>query len=83
MESPESTIGLKTNVLEKQNHNPAAEVSIRSNMNTYKQFVYIADSHEVIGVTHRRRIKIWRYENTAPLSVLTGNDDALECATFS
>jgi WD40 repeat protein len=49
----------------------------------YKHFLYVSESDEVIGVTARRMVRIWRYTKGACLTILKDHDDAIESLTFT
>lgn len=49
----------------------------------FKNLTYIPETNEVIGLTSRRSLIIWKYNAVAPLTVLPGHADIVECLTFS
>ena len=50
---------------------------------TYKQFHFHTDTDELVGITNRRSVKLWRFEQTAALAVLKSPEEGLECLTYS
>ncbi|KAI8810660.1 WD40-repeat-containing domain protein [Cladochytrium replicatum] len=49
----------------------------------FRQLVFVPDANEVLGITNRRSVAIWRFNPTAPLTVLTGHTDVVETLTFT
>ncbi|KAJ1558347.1 hypothetical protein HK096_002054, partial [Nowakowskiella sp. JEL0078] len=49
----------------------------------FKQLVYIPEANEVIGITNRRSVTTWKYNPIAPVTVLSGHTDVVECLTFT
>nr|KAJ3422640.1 hypothetical protein HK105_007194 [Polyrhizophydium stewartii] len=50
---------------------------------SFKYLMYIPENNEVIGISTRRSLVIWRYNSVAPLTVLPGHADIAECLTFT
>ncbi|KAH9247138.1 hypothetical protein BASA81_015281 [Batrachochytrium salamandrivorans] len=49
----------------------------------FKHLLFIPESNETIGVSTRRSLVIWRYNSVAPVTVLPGHADIVECLTFT
>jgi WD40 repeat protein len=49
----------------------------------FKLMNYIPETSEVIAVTTRRSLVFWKYNSMAPLTVLPGHTDIVECLTFN
>lgn len=49
----------------------------------FKSLLFIPEVNEVIGVTNRKSMIVWRYNPNAVINILTGHTDSLECLTFS
>lgn len=49
----------------------------------YKNFIYIPENNEVIGISTRRSLIFWKYNSTASLTVLPGHTDIAECLTYT
>ena len=49
----------------------------------FKSFWFIPESNEVVGVTSRRTLTLWRYNPSAAITVLPGHLDVAECLTLS
>lgn len=56
---------------------------IRGGTFGFKQLLFIPETNEVIGISSRRSLVIWKYNSSAPLTVLPGHSDIVECLTFS
>ena len=50
---------------------------------SFKLLLYVPENNEVIGVSTRRSLIIWKHNPVAPLTVLPGHADIVECLTFS
>ncbi|KAI8927284.1 quinon protein alcohol dehydrogenase-like superfamily [Entophlyctis helioformis] len=49
----------------------------------FKYLLFIPETNEVVAVSTRRSVVIWRYNSVAPLTVLPGHADIVECLTFT
>lgn len=61
------------------------EMQHRMSLNKFvlKSFTYISETQEVIVVTSRRDVIIWRYNASANLAVLWSHEDGIESVAFS
>ncbi|OAJ36383.1 hypothetical protein BDEG_20563 [Batrachochytrium dendrobatidis JEL423] len=50
---------------------------------SFKHLVFIPETNEAIGISTRRSLVIWKYNSVAPLTVLPGHADIVECLTFT
>ncbi|ORY40968.1 WD40 repeat-like protein [Rhizoclosmatium globosum] len=55
----------------------------KTNASTFKQLLFVQELNEVIGITNRRSIIVWKYNPAASITVLSGMTDAVECLTFT
>ncbi|KAJ3305098.1 hypothetical protein HDV03_002025 [Kappamyces sp. JEL0829] len=49
----------------------------------FKNLLYIPETNEVVGISTRRALVFWKYNAVAPLTVLPGHADIVECLTFN
>ncbi|KAJ3124143.1 hypothetical protein HK098_001370 [Nowakowskiella sp. JEL0407] len=50
---------------------------------SFKQLLFVAEVNEVVGITNRRSVTIWKYNPFASCTVLSGHVDVVECLTFT
>ncbi|KAI8611101.1 WD40-repeat-containing domain protein [Chytriomyces sp. MP71] len=55
----------------------------KTNATSFKQISFVPELNEVIGITNRRSIVVWKYNPAASITVLSGHSDAVECLTFT
>jgi WD40 repeat protein len=48
-----------------------------------KSLQYITETSEVIGISSRKSLVVWRYNSAAPITVLPGHGDIVECLSFN
>lgn len=48
-----------------------------------KGLLYVPEMSQVVGVTNRRSIVIWKHNPAASVTVLPGHTDVVECLTFT
>jgi hypothetical protein len=85
VESPDATMRLQSSNNNTPNSNQGypAKSKHPASSAVFKQFCYMHDTDEIVGISNRRAIHIWRYETTSPLGVLQGHEDNLECIAYS
>ncbi|KAJ3043664.1 hypothetical protein HDV00_004437 [Rhizophlyctis rosea] len=49
----------------------------------FKHLLFVPETYEVVGITNRRSIIMWRYNQMASVTVLPGHADVVECLTFT
>jgi WD40 repeat protein len=49
----------------------------------FKTLMFVPEANEIIGTTSRRSLTMWRYNPYAPLTVLPGHADIVECLCFT
>lgn len=49
----------------------------------FRSLLFIPENNEVIGISTRRSLYFWKYNQAAPLTVLPGHADIAECLTFN
>ncbi|KAJ3086653.1 hypothetical protein HK100_008637, partial [Physocladia obscura] len=75
--SEESASGTNTQ------HQKSFAASTAAASSLFKQISFVPELNEVIGITNRRGLIIWKYNPAASITVLTGHSDAVECLTFT
>ncbi|KAJ3240215.1 hypothetical protein HDU81_004352 [Chytriomyces hyalinus] len=59
------------------------EIHQKKNISSFKQITFVPELNEVVGVTNRRAIVVWKYNPAASITVLSGHSDSIECLTFT
>ncbi len=49
----------------------------------FRNLLYIPETNEVVGISTRRVLIFWKYNSVAPLTVLPGHEDIVECLTYN
>ncbi|KAJ3224690.1 hypothetical protein HK099_008075 [Clydaea vesicula] len=49
----------------------------------FKQMIYVAETSQVMGLTNKRSLVIWKYNPNAAVTILSGHTDSVECLTFT
>ncbi|KAJ3277023.1 hypothetical protein HDV01_000075 [Terramyces sp. JEL0728] len=49
----------------------------------FRNMIFVPETNEVIAISNRRSIVVWRYNSVAPLTVLPGHSDIVECLTYN
>ncbi|KAJ3326052.1 hypothetical protein HDV06_002437 [Boothiomyces sp. JEL0866] len=49
----------------------------------FRNMIFVPETNEVIAITNRRSVVVWRYNAVAPLTVLPGHSDIVECLAFN
>ncbi|KAJ3314131.1 hypothetical protein HDV04_000854 [Boothiomyces sp. JEL0838] len=49
----------------------------------FRTMIFVPETNEVIAVSNRRSVVVWRYNSVAPLTVLPGHSDIVECLAFN
>ena len=49
----------------------------------FRQLAFIPESNEVVGTTSRRSLITWKYNPTAPCTILPGHADIVESLCYS
>ncbi|KAJ3011791.1 UNVERIFIED_CONTAM: hypothetical protein HDU68_001525 [Siphonaria sp. JEL0065] len=55
----------------------------KTNGSTFKNLLFVQELNEVIGITNRKSVVVWKYNPAASITVLSGHTDAVECLTFT
>jgi WD40 repeat protein len=50
---------------------------------SFKSLLYVPETNQIIGVTNRKAVVIWKYNQNAAITVLNGHTDSVQSLTFS
>jgi WD40 repeat protein len=50
---------------------------------SFKSLLYVPETNQIIGVTNRKSIVVWKYNQNAAITILNGHTDSVQSLTFS